>query len=42
MKLGIATCAEKANLTVGDQLFQSELKALGIESAPIIWNELPS
>jgi hypothetical protein len=39
MKIGIATCAEKPELTVGDQRFAAELCSLGMEAVPLIWTD---
>lgn len=39
MKIGIATCADKPNLTVGDRKFASLLEKKGAQTIPVIWNE---
>lgn len=39
MKIGIATCEEKPNLTAGDQVLAACLKQKGIQVLPLIWSE---
>jgi glutathione synthase/RimK-type ligase-like ATP-grasp enzyme len=38
MKIGIATCAEKSDLTIGDRALVSALRRQGVKAVPLIWN----
>lgn len=38
MKIGIATCNEKKNLTVSDRLLATLLEERGFKTAPLVWN----
>ncbi len=39
MKIGIATCSDKPNLTTGDQALAASLESKSIQVKPLIWND---